>query len=56
MFQVGIVTDYLLNGKLKSSIGRKERIKTLFQLLNSEKNAEILQKNGWTYNPKNFKD
>ena len=46
-----------LNKILKDIINRfQSMIKTLFQLLNSEKNAEILQKNGWTYNPKNFKD
>ena len=56
MFQVGTVTDFLLNGKLRNSIKKIKKIKMKFQLKILEKNAEILQKNGLTYISKNFKD
>ena len=46
MFPAGIVTDYPLNGKLRSFIKKIRRIKMKFQLTYLEKSVGILQKNG----------
>ena len=56
MFQVGIVMDYPLNGKLKSNTKKTKKTKMKFQLLNLEKNVESLLKNGLKYTKHNLKD
>ena len=46
MFQDGIVMVFQLNGKLRRVIGKKVKIKMMFQLYSSGKSVENLQKNG----------
>ena len=52
-----IVTKFhQMNGKLKNNIKRIKKIRMMYQLLNLEKNVEILQINGLMYIKNSFKD
>ncbi len=46
MCQDGIVMVYLLSGKLKKNIEKKDKTKMMFLLFSSVKSAESLLKNG----------
>ena len=46
MFQDGIVMVYLLSGKLKKNIEKKDKTKMMFLLFSFVKSAESLRKNG----------